>query len=372
MSVKILVTGAGGFIGKNLVSTLRTINEYDVLEYHFSMSLEKLKKFCSECDFVFHLAGVNRPKFNEEFIKGNVNFTEKLVEFMETQKNDSPILFTSSVQVELDNAYGQSKLAAENILRQHEARTSAKALIYRLPNVFGKWCRPNYNSAIATFCYNIAHGLDIQINDPSRNMHLAYIDDVIEEFMNACQGKENSDDKFCFVPLTYHRNLEEIANLIKSFPQCRLNLSIPNQSDEFVKKLYSTYLSYLPEDNFNYELLMHKDSRGSFSEFIRTIGQGQFSVNIVKPHITKGNHWHHSKHEKFLVIVGEGVIRFRNIHSENIIEYFVSDKKFEVIDIPPGYTHSIENVGEIDMAVIIWANENFDPLVPDTYFMAVK
>ena len=370
--MKILVTGAGGFIGKNLVSTLKTISEYEVLEYHSYMDFETLRSFCSECDFVFHLAGVNRPKSNDEFIEGNANFTKKLVEFLESQNNNSPVLFTSSVQVELDNAYGQSKLAAENILRQHENKTNSKVLIYRLPNVFGKWCRPNYNSAVVTFCYNIAHGLDIQINDPSREMYLVYIDDVTKEFIAACQGKEHRDGEVCFVPLTYHKNLEEIANLIKSFPQCRLNLSIPNQSDEFIKKLYSTYLSYLPEDNFNYDLLMHKDNRGSFSEFIRTIGQGQFSINIVKPHITKGNHWHHSKHEKFLVIVGKGVIRFRNIHSEEIIEYCVSDEKFEVIEIPPGYTHSIENTGDTDMAVIIWANENFDPENPDTYFMAVK
>ena len=370
--MKILVTGAGGFIGKNVVSTLKTIDEYEVLEYHFCMWLEKLENFCKECDFVFHLAGVNRPESTDEFFEGNAHFTEVLVNYLKAQKNNCPVLFTSSIQVELDNAYGQSKLAAENILRQHETTMCAKVLIYRLPNVFGKWCRPNYNSAVATFCHNIAHGLDIQINDPSREMHLVYIDDVIQEFMAACCGKEHKEGNVCFVPLTYRRNLQEIANLIKSFPQCRSNLSIPNQSDEFVKKLYSTYLSYLPEDSFSYELLMHKDNRGSFSEFIRTIGQGQFSVNIVKPHITKGNHWHHSKHEKFLVIVGKGAIRFRNIFSEKVIEYFVSDEKFEVIDIPPGYTHSIENTGETDMAVIIWANENFDPKNPDTYFMVVK
>ncbi|MBR2179543.1 MAG: NAD-dependent epimerase/dehydratase family protein [Selenomonadaceae bacterium] len=370
--MKILVTGAGGFIGKNVVSTLKTIDEYEVLEYHFCMGLEKLENFCKECDFVFHFAGVNRPESTDEFFEGNAHFTEVLVNYLKAQKNNCPVLFTSSIQVELDNAYGQSKLAAENILRQHETTMCAKVLIYRLPNVFGKWCRPNYNSAVATFCHNIAHGLDIQINDPSREMHLVYIDDVIQEFMAACCGKEHKEGNVCFVPLTYRRNLQEIANLIKSFPQCRSNLSIPNQSDEFVKKLYSTYLSYLPEDSFSYELLMHKDNRGSFSEFIRTIGQGQFSVNIVKPHITKGNHWHHSKHEKFLVIVGKGAIRFRNIFSEKVIEYFVSDEKFEVIDIPPGYTHSIENTGETDMAVIIWANENFDPKNPDTYFMVVK
>lgn len=365
--MKILITGAGGFIGKNLVATLQTMKDCEILECHTSTPLEQLKKFCAECEFVFHLAGVNRPKSEGEFITGNEKFTANLAEILAAEKNNCPVVFTSSIQATLKNPYGESKKAAENILLR---RGNSK--IYRLPNVFGKWCRPNYNSAVATFCYNTAHGLEISVNSPEREMHLVYIDDVIEEFLRALNGNETRNGDFCVVSKTYKRSLKEIADTIQSFPQCRKNLSVPNQSDELTKKLYSTYLSYLPENNFGYDLTMHKDNRGSFSEFIRTDGQGQFSVNIVKPHITKGNHWHHSKHEKFLVILGEGVIRFRQIFSDEILEYKVSGDKHEVIEIPPGYTHSIENTGETDMAVIIWANENFNPDIPDTYFLAVN
>lgn len=365
--MKILVTGAGGFIGKNLVATLKTIDGYEISECHTTTPLEQLKIFCTDCDFVFHLAGVNRPQSEGEFISGNEKFTATLAEFLTAAKNNCPVVFTSSIQATLNNPYGESKKAAENILLQ---RGNAK--IYRLPNVFGKWCRPNYNSAVATFCHNAAHGLALQVNNPAREMHLVYIDDVIEEFLRALNGNETRQENFCTVPKTYRRSLKEIADTIQSFPHCRENLSVPNQSDELTKKLYSTYLSYLPENNFGYDLTMHADNRGSFSEFVRTSGQGQFSVNIVKPHITKGNHWHHSKHEKFLVVLGEGVIKLRQIFSDKILEYKVSGDNHEVIEIPPGYTHSIENTGDTDMAVIIWANENFNPNVPDTYFLAVN
>lgn len=331
------------------------------------MELDQLKNFCKQCDFVFHLAGVNRPKTEDEFFSGNEKFTQKLVDYLNAENNNCPIVFTSSIQADLNNPYGKSKKAAENILSRR-----GNSFIYRLPNVFGKWCRPNYNSAIATFCYNTARGLEISVNDPAREMNLVYIDDVIEEFLRALNGNATKNGDFCIVPKTYKRTLKEIADTIQNFPKCRADLSIPNQNDELTKKLYSTYLSYLPKNNFGYSLTMHKDNRGSFSEFVRTEGQGQFSVNIVKPHITKGNHWHHSKHEKFLVILGEGVIRFRQIFSDKILEYKVSGDKHEVIEIPPGYTHSIENTGETDMAVIIWANENFNPDAPDTYFLAVN
>lgn len=359
--MKILITGAGGFIGRNLVAALRALRADEIIEYHSSTGLEQLKKLCGECDFVFHLAGVNRPTREEAFWSGNVEFTRALVEALEPR--DVPIVFTSSTQAALDNPYGRSKLAAEEILR----RRSARSMIFRLPNVFGKWSRPNYNSVVATFCFNIARGLDIRVDDPAHRIDLVYIDDVIEKFLAALDGDDD-----CSVPIKYNRSVGELAELIRSFSRCRAMLSIPDQNDDFTRKLYGTYQSFLPPEQFGYELLMHKDARGSFSEFVRTDGQGQFSINIVKPGITKGNHWHHSKHEKFLVIVGSGVIRLRPIDSEEIIEYFVSGERFEVIDIPPGWTHSIENIGEADMAVVIWANENFDPNRPDTYFLNVS
>ena len=287
--MKILITGAGGFIGKNLVATLQTIGGHKIFEYHHSASLETLEKFCRECEFVFHLAGVNRPKNSEEFTTGNKDFTAELVKLLERAENNSPIIFTSSTQVELDNFYGRSKLAAEKILNTHGEKTSARILIYRLTNVFGKWCRPNYNSAVATFCFNVARNLPLQINDPSREMTLIYIDDLIKEFLRVLDGDEPKT-----IP-TYKKNLRELAELIQSFPKTRKNLSIPDQTDALTKKLYSTYQSYLPEENFSYALKMHKDDRGSFSEFVRTNGQGQFSANVIKPHITKGNHWHHSR-----------------------------------------------------------------------------
>ena len=364
--MKILITGAGGFIGKNLVATLKTTGAHEIFEYHHAAGAQTLEKFCRECEFVFHLAGVNRPESPEEFTTGNENFTAELVNLLELSKNNSPIVFTSSTQAELDNFYGRSKLAAEKILNTHGEKTSARILIYRLTNVFGKWCRPNYNSAVATFCFNAARNLPLQVNDPAREMQLIYIDDVVEEFLRVLDGGEPQ-----IIPI-YKKNLQELAELIQSFTQTRAYLSIPDQNDALTKKLYSTYQSYLPEENFSYALKMHKDERGSFSEFVRTKGQGQFSANVIKPHITKGNHWHHSKHEKFLVVAGEGVIRFRQIFSDKIFEYKVSGTCHEVVDIPPGYTHSIENIGETDMTVIIWANENFNPAAPDTYFLKVN
>lgn len=358
--MKILVTGAGGFIGKNLIATLK-VSGHDVLEYHHAAGLETLERFCGECEFVFHLAGVNRPESLDEFTTGNERFTAELVNFLKQADNNCPIVFTSSTQAELDNPYGRSKLEAEEILRAHSART----LIYRLPNVFGKWCRPNYNSVVATFCFNAAHNLPLQVNDPAREMTLVYVDDVVKEFMSVLSGMEPQT-----LP-TYRINLQELAGLIQTFPKCRADLSIPDQTDALTAKLYSTYQSYLPENNFAYALTMHKDERGSFSEFVRTEGQGQFSANVIKPHITKGNHWHHSKHEKFLVVTGEGVIRFRQIDSDEVFAYKVSGERHEVVEIPPGYTHSIENTGETDMTVIIWANENFNPAAPDTYPLKV-
>ena len=363
--MKIVITGAGGFIGKNLFATLQAIGGHEILEYHHAEGAELLEKFCRECSFVFHLAGVNRPENPDEFTTGNEYFTAKLVNFLEHAENNCPIVFASSIQAEFNNPYGQSKSAAEKILRNHGEKTSARILIYRLANVFGKWCRPNYNSVVATFCFNAAHGLPLKVNNPAREMQLVYIDDVIKEFLRVFNGEKPQS-----IPI-YKKNLRELAELIQSFPTCRANLSIPDQKDELTKKLFSTYQSYLLEENISYALKMHQDERGSFSEFVRTDGQGQFSANVIKPHITKGNHWHHSKHEKFFVVTGEGVIRFRHIFSDKVFEYKVSGTRHEVVEIPPGYTHSIENTGETDMTVIIWANENFNPSQPDTFFLKV-
>lgn len=369
--MKILVTGAKGFIGKNLVAELRNRKYTDIFEYDKDSDPSVIEKYCKEADFIFHLAGVNRPKDQIKYMEGNVGFTSTLLDILKKHQNTCPILLSSSIQAELDNPYGRSKKAGEDLLFNYSKETGSKVLIYRLPNVFGKWCRPNYNSAIATFCHNIAHDLPITVNDPNVLMNLVYIDDVVNELINALEGKENRKGDFCEIPIVHTINLGEIVQLIYSFKKSREELSIPDMSDEFTKKLYSTYLSYLPEDKFGYELNMNIDNRGSFTEFIRTPDRGQVSVNISRPGITKGNHWHHTKNEKFLVVSGKGVIRFRKIDSEEVIEYYVSGDKLEVIDIPAGYTHNIENLGDTDMVTIMWANEPFDPEKPDTYYMEV-
>lgn len=369
--MKILITGAKGFIGKNLVAELKNRNYTDIFEYDRDTDPDLLDKYCEEADFVFHLAGVNRPKDESEFMEGNFGFTLTLLEKLKKYGNICPVMISSSIQAKLDNPYGRSKKAGEDLLFNYSQETGAKVLVYRFPNVFGKWCRPNYNSAIATFCHNIAHDLPIIVNDPKIVLNLMYIDDLVNELINALEGKENRVGDFCEVPVVYTVTLGKIVELIYSFKKSREELSIPDMSDEFTKKLYSTYLSYLPEDQFSYELKMNVDNRGSFTEFIRTLDRGQVSVNISKPGIIKGNHWHHTKNEKFLVVSGNGVIRFRKIDSDEVIEYFVSGDKLEVVDIPPGYTHNIENLGDTDMVTIMWANEPFDPENPDTYYLEV-
>jgi UDP-2-acetamido-2,6-beta-L-arabino-hexul-4-ose reductase len=369
--VKILVTGAKGFIGKNLIAELKNRKYTDIFEFDKETEATLLDKYCKEADFVFHLAGVNRPKEEREFTEGNFGFTATLLDTLKKYNNTCPIMISSSIQAALDNSYGKSKMDAEELLFSYSKETGAKVLVYRFPNVFGKWCKPNYNSVIATFCYNIANDLPITINDPSTLMKLVYIDDVVEELIKALEGQENKVDKFCEVSTVYTNNLGKIADLIYSFKNSRLQLSVPDMSDDFTKKLYSTYLSYLPEDDFSYELKMNVDNRGSFTEFIRTKDRGQVSVNIIKPGIVKGNHWHHTKNEKFLVVSGKGVVRFRKINSDKVIEYYVSGEKLEVVDIPTGYTHNIENLGDSDMVTVMWANEAFNPEKPDTYFLEV-
>ncbi|MCL2546604.1 MAG: capsular polysaccharide biosynthesis protein CapF [Oscillospiraceae bacterium] len=369
--MKILVTGAKGFVGKNLIHGLKNRGYADIFEYDTDNALAELEQFCAECNFVFHLAGINRPQNENQFMEGNFGFTSQLLDTLKARGNKSPILITSSTQAVLDNPYGKSKKAGEDLLFQYGRDNGVKVLVYRLPNVFGKWCRPNYNSAVATFCHNIANGLDIKINDPNIDMKLVYIDDVVNELINALDGRETKSADYCAVPIVHEVKLGTIAELLYAFKQSRSDLSIPDQGNVFSKKLYATYLSYLPKDEFSYPLKMNIDNRGSFTELLKTDDCGQVSVNISKPHITKGNHWHNTKNEKFLVVSGRGVIRFRQPDSNEVIEYFVSGDKLEVVDIPTGYTHNIENLGEIDMVTIMWANEKFDSANPDTYFLEV-
>lgn len=370
--MRILITGAKGFIGRNLAVGLRNHGYTDLLEYDVDTDPSLLESYCRDVDFVFHLAGVNRPKHESEFIEGNVKFTSLVLQHLSRGRNVRAIVMSSSIQAALDNPYGRSKRAAEELMLAYGRETGVEVLIYRLPNIFGKWCRPNYNSAVATFCHNIARDMPITVNDRSTVMNLAYIDDVVAEFIGALEGQYNLVGEYCAVPVTYTVTLGEIADLIYSFRRSREDRSVPAVSDGFVAKLYATYLSYLPNDRFSYPLKMNVDSRGSFTEFLRTQDSGQVSVNVSRPGVVKGNHWHQTKNEKFLVISGTGIIRFRRIDSDEVIEYRVSGDKLEVVDIPPGYAHSIENVGSTDMVTIMWASECFDPERPDTYSQEVQ
>lgn len=374
--MKILVTGAKGFVGKNFVTQLRNLGYNEIFEFDIDTEERLLDDYCKECEFIFHLAGVNRPKNESEFMDGNYGFTNSLLDCLKKHKNNCPIMISSSTQAALDNPYGKSKKAGEELIRAFGEATGSKVLIYRFPNIFGKWCKPNYNSAVATFCNNIANGLPITINNRNANVNLVYIDDVVYELIQAIKGNENRVGDFCEVNPTYNVKLGEIVDALYSFKESRNILSVPDMSCDFEKKLYSTYLSYIPKTSFNYPLKMNIDNRGSFTEFIKTSDRGQVSVNITKPGVTKGNHWHNSKNEKFLVVSGKGVIRFRNMdpgaeRESEVIEYFVSGEKLEVLDIPTGYTHNIENVGDSDLVTIMWANEAFDQNNPDTYFMEV-
>lgn len=382
--MNILVTGAKGFIGKNLVATLNNIREGkdktyqlnfsidNIFEYDVDSAEDELDRYVKECDFVYHLAGINRPQNPEEFMSGNFGFTTTLLNRLTQCSNKSPILMSSSIQADVNNEYGKSKKAGEEYLTEYGIKNGIKTYVFRLPNVFGKWCKPNYNSAIATFCNNIACDLPIKVNNRDTVLSLVYIDDVVADFINAMSDNVKCIDGYCCVSVEYHESLGNIVDTIKGFSNSRLNYHIPNlYNDSLNKKLYSTYLSYLPEDKFGYELKMNVDDRGSFTEFVKTKDFGQVSVNISKPNIVKGNHWHHSKNEKFLVVSGNGVIRFRRVGCIKVIEYFVSGDKLKVIDIPCGYTHNIENLGNSDLVTIMWANEQFDPNKPDTYYLEV-
>lgn len=370
--MKILVTGANGFIGRNLICELRNRGYQDILSYDIDTDPSLLDDYCRECEFIFHLAGVNRPKEVKEFMEGNYGFTTVLVEKLKKYQNRSPLVVSSSIQAMLDNPYGKSKKAGEDYLFAYEKETGSPVYVYRFPNVYGKWSRPNYNGVVATFCYNIARDLPIQISDRSIELTMVYIDDVVNALISCLEGKGKQEGKYYKVPIEDHVTLGEIADLIQSFKTMRENLTVPNFQNHFEKCLYSTYLSYLPEDSFSYPLTMHEDARGSFSEMIRTAERGQFSVNISHPGITKGNHWHHTKNEKFLVVSGHCLIRFRKVGTDHVITYDVSSDRLEVVDIPCGYTHNITNVGDSDSVTLMWCNECYDLEHPDTFFMEVE
>lgn len=401
--MNILVTGAAGFVGKNLVASLKNIKENkdrtrpglaidEIFEYDVTTAPALLDTYCREADFVFNLAGVNRPKDQTEFMEGNFGFASTLLDTLKKYQNICPVMLSSSIQATLlgryaGSEYGKSKLAGEELFFSYGQETGAKVLVYRFPNLFGKWCRPNYNSAVATFCNNIANDLPIQVNDPAVELELLYIDDLITEMLDALEGREHhcefddlnaveqADGRYCFVPVTYKATLGEIVDLLHNFqrqPKTLLMPEIPEGS--FTKKLYSTYLSYLPEDAAKFALKMNCDDRGSFTELLKTKNCGQFSVNISKPGITKGEHWHHSKWEFFIVVSGHGLIQERKIgldengNSYPVRNYEVSGDKIEAVHMLPGYTHNIINLSDTeDLVTVMWANEMFDPQHPDTF-----
>lgn len=399
--MKVLVTGAKGFVGKNLVCALNNLKDGkdrtrpnikidEVYEYDIDSNTSELDEYCKNADFVFNLAGVNRPKDPEEFKKGNFGFASTLLETLKKNGNKCPVMISSSIQATLigryDGEYGRSKRDGENLLFDYANKTGAKVLVYRFPNLFGKWCRPNYNSAVATFCNNVANDLPITINDRSTELELLYIDDLVYEMFDALEGKEhrcefdgltaveNENGKFCFVPTTHRVTLGEISDLLEKFKSQPISLLMPEiPNNSFAKKLYSTYLSYLPKEKVAFPLKMNVDQRGSFTELLKTEKCGQFSVNISKPGITKGQHWHNSKWEFFIVVSGHGLIQERKIGTDEVREFEVSGDKIEAVHMLPGYTHNIINLSETEnLVTVMWANEQFDPNRPDTFFEIVK
>lgn len=398
--MKILITGAKGFVGKNLVENLKNIKDGknrtrdlkidEIFEYDIDTDPNFLDKFCKEADFVFNLAGVNRPKDQSEFMKGNFGFASTLLETLKKYQNNCPVMLSSSIQATLigrygESDYGKSKLAGEELFFDYSKEAGAKVLIYRFPNLFGKWCRPNYNSAVATFCNNIANDLSIQVNDRNTKLELLYIDDLVEEMLDALEGKEHHCEfdglnvvekqygRYCFVPTTHQVTLGEIVDLLYSFNNQPKTLVVPEiPSNSFAKKLYSTYLSYLPKEKVAFPLKMNVDGRGSFTELLKSEKCGQVSINISKPGITKGQHWHNTKWEFFIVVAGHGLIQERKIGTDEVIEFEVSGDKIEAIHMLPGYTHNIINLSETEnLVTVMWANESFDPNKPDTFFEEV-
>ena len=388
--MKILVTGAKGFVGRNLCENLKAVRDgknrtrpalqiEDVFEYDLDTPPAELDHFCAEADFVFNLAGVNRPKNNDEFMQGNFGFASTLLDTLKSHANRCPVMLSSSIQATLigrygESDYGKSKLAGEELFFTYGQETGAPVLVYRFPNLFGKWCRPNYNSAVATFCHHIARDLPITVSDPAVELELVYIDDLIDEILNAMEGHPHrTDGAYCSVPVSHRVTLGEIVRLLQTFhdqPQTLLLPEIPEGS--FEKKLYSTYLSYLPPEKIAFPMKMNVDERGSFTELLKTASCGQVSVNISKPGIIKGQHWHNSKWEFFIVVAGHGLIQERQIGSDEKIEFEVSGDRIQAVHMLPGYTHNIINLSETEnLVTVMWANEQFDPSHPDTYFEEV-
>ena len=399
--MNILVTGAKGFVGRNLCESLKTIRDgkdktrpelkiEEIFEFDIDNSLEQLDEYCKKADFVFNLAGVNRPENPEDFKKGNFGFASSLLDTLKKYNNTCPVMLSSSMQATLigryDGEYGRSKKAGEELFFDYQNETGAKVLVYRFPNIFGKWCRPNYNSAVATFCNNTANDLPITVSDRAVQLELLYIDDLVAEMLDALEGKEHrcefdglktnlcDNGKYCAVPTTHFVTLGEIVDLLDGFkaqPNTLLMPEIPDNS--FAKKLYSTYLSYLPKEKVSFPLKMNVDDRGSFTELLKTKNCGQFSVNISKPGITKGQHWHHTKWEFFIVVSGHGLIQERKIGTDEVLNFEVSGDKIEAIHMLPGYTHNIINLSETEnLVTVMWANEQFDPKHPDTFFEVVE
>ena len=367
--MKILITGSNGFIAKNLIEHLRRDESIKLYLFSKNDSLDILKAYVKEVDFIFHLAGVNRPKNIDEFYEGNSQLTKIIADTLIQENKSTPVLLSSSTQSDLDNDYGKSKLEAQNLLIEYSKQTNAKIFIYKLPNVFGKWSKPNYNSVISTWCHNIANNLDIRVNDKEVELTLVYVDDVIKSFIEKLDNKTN--EQYYNIDTIYRKTLGEISELLYQFKDNRKTLIIPNVASGFQRALYSTYLSYLSTDNFSYTLKGHQDERGTFYEILKTLDSGQFSLSTTAPGITRGSHYHHTKNEKFLVVKGEATIEFRHIVTNEIISYKVSDKKMEVVEMIPGYTHNIKNTGDEEMVLFLWANETFDQDNPDTYFLEV-
>jgi UDP-2-acetamido-2,6-beta-L-arabino-hexul-4-ose reductase len=368
----VLVTGASGFIGLNLCAELQRDPEITLLRYEKSNTAEDLRSFIGRADFIFHLAGVNRPKNDVDYQTGNTDLTKDLLALVRESGNNTPVLLTSSIQAQQDNPYGRSKKAAEQALTEYTEETGAIGFIYRLPNVFGKWCRPNYNSVVATFCNNIANNLDITINDPEAEVTLVYIDDVVREFISSMNRRDTmSGAEFIELPKTYTINLAELSDKLHAFKESRNTLIMPNLEEPLNRYLYATFTSYFDEKDFSYALEMKHDNRGWLSEFIKSQQAGQIFISRTKPGISRGNHWHHTKIEKFLVVDGDAEIKFRNLRSKEVLTYTVSGAELKVLDIPAGYVHSITNTGTTDLLTIFWADELLNPDAPDTYPLEV-